>query len=227
MKRKMFALIIAASLSVCGCGQASKTDVSSTASESAVSSEESGFVGLEYFESIAPEGIDAKLWIVETGREEHEKECIVGRFINNTGKDISLNFVFDYGDLTGDVVWETELGRNYVGQGETYWQTFDMHEPFYTWAIDYEMGEPSQSLATAYKGASVESTRNADDSIQFTAKTANTNYYMELDFIFFDENGDAIGHEMRGYQGETEYEDFIDSPTFKYADYVVTFSLSH
>lgn len=225
MKKKLLALIIAASCAICGCGSGSST--TSSAAEESAESEESGFVGLEYFEKLAPEGIDAKLWIVETGREEHEKECIVGRFINNTGKDISLNFIFDYGDLTGDTVWETELGRNYVGQGETYWQTFDMNEPFFTYAVDYKVGEPSQSLAAAYRVASVESTRNADDSIQFVAKTENMDYYMELDFIFFDEEGNALGHEMRGYQGEKEYEDFIDSPTFKYADYVVSFSLSH
>lgn len=225
MKKKLLALIIAASFAICGCGSGSST--TSSAAEESAESEESGFVGLEYFEKLAPEGIDAKLWIVETGREEHEKECIVGRFINNTGKDISLNFIFDYGDLTGDTVWETELGRNYVGQGETYWQTFDMNEPFFTYAIDYKVGEPSQSLAAAYRDASVESTRNADDSIQFVAKTENMDYYMELDFIFFDEEGNALGHEMRGYQGEKEYEDFIDSPPFKYADYVVSFSLSH
>lgn len=72
MKKKLLALIIAASFAICGCGSGSST--TSSAAEESAESEESGFVGLEYFEKLAPEGIDAKLWIVETGREEHEKE---------------------------------------------------------------------------------------------------------------------------------------------------------
>lgn len=168
--------------------------------------------------SSLPDGIDAKLQIVD----DYSGYIV---YTNNTGDDVFLNtntICFDeFGilDIFGN---SNQLLRD----GEKCVDILSTRDPIVSFQVDCSIDDVRQSTKDDYNALTVNTSRNSNDSVTVSVSSTSSDQIAFFVSIFFtDENGDILGYNQSSPQFIYDMGGTFEAPGFEYADYFIVLSV--
>lgn len=179
----------------------------------------------ECLSSHMPDGITASFSQIE----DKGVQITIGRFQNDTGKDVSLDIECSYGDEKGDF-WGYGTSRQpLLKSGEEYIEVFDIGEEYQSFLVECHISDVPEGIYAHYNSTEVQHRRNADNSIGYNVISSDPDGYNLLIRAFYvDENGNVIGYGFADIGGSDEWGwDHMSIPSMDYDSYILVWAYQY
>ena len=144
-----------------------------------------------YAEAHMPDGIAATFSTIDV----NGIQIAVGRFRNDTGKDVSLDLECSYGDEKGEFWGGGVSSQPLLREGDEYIEVFDIGEEYQSYMVDCQLSDVPDGVYTHYDATDVEDRRNADDSIGYKITCSDPDgYSLQIRAFYFNEKDEIIGY---------------------------------
>ncbi|MDO5131618.1 MAG: PDZ domain-containing protein [Eubacteriales bacterium] len=179
----------------------------------------------EYSASRMPDGIIASFSQIE----ERGVLITIGRFQNDTGKDVSLDIECSYGDEEGDLWGYGTSSQPLLKSGEEYIEVFDIGEEYQSFLVECYISDVPEGIYAHYNATDVQHRRNADNSIGYNVISSDPDGYNLLIRAFYvDENGGIIGYGSADIGGSDEWGwDHMEIPSMDYDSYILVWAYQY
>lgn len=179
----------------------------------------------DYAEAHMPEGITATFSTIDEG----DVQVAVGRFRNDTGKDVSLDLECSYGDENG-VFWGNGVSSQpLLREGDEYIEVFDIGEEYQSYMVDCYISDVPDGVYLHYEATSVEDRKNADGSIGYKVTSSDPEgYTLLIKAFFFNEKDEIVGCSSADIGGSGDWDwDQMEIPSVEYDSYKVIWSYNN
>ena len=179
----------------------------------------------EYSASHMPDGISASFSQIE----ERGVLITIGRFQNDTGKDVSLDIECSYGDEEGNFWGYGTSSQPLLKSGEEYIEVFDIGEEYQSFLVECYISDVPEGIYAHYNATDVQHRRNADNSIGYNVISSDPDGYNLLIRAFYvDENGSIIGYGFADIGGSDEWGwDHMEIPSMDYDSYILVWAYQY
>lgn len=180
----------------------------------------------EYSASHMPDGISASFSQIE----ERGVNITIGRFHNDTGKDVSLDIECSYGDEEGDFWGYGTSSQPLLKSGEEYIEVFDIGEEYQSFLVECYISDVPEGIYAHYNATDVQHRRNADNSIGYNVISSDPDGYNLLIRAFYmDENNSIIGYGFADIGGSSDEWgwDHMDIPSMDYDSYILVWAYQY
>lgn len=179
----------------------------------------------DYAETHMPEGITATFSTID----ENGVQIAVGRFRNDTGKDVSLDLECSYGDENGEFWGGGVSSQPLLREGDEYIEVFDIGEEYQSYMIDCQISDVPDGVYMHYDATDVEDRRNADDSIGYKITCSDPDgYSLQIRAFYLNEKDEIIGYSSADVGGSKDWDwDKMEIPSIEYDSYKLIWSYSN
>lgn len=179
----------------------------------------------DYAESHMPDGITATFSSID----ENGAQIAVGRFRNDTGKDVLLDLECSYGDENGEFWGGGVSSQPLLREGDEYIEVFDIGEEYQSYMVDCQISDVPDGVYLHYDATSVEDRKNADGSVGYKVTSNDPDgYNLLIRAFFFEDEGEIIGYTSADISGSGNWDwDQMEIPSVEYDSYKVIWSYNN
>lgn len=179
----------------------------------------------DYAESHMPDGITATFSTID----ENGLQIAVGRFRNDTGKDVSMDLDCSYGDENGEFWGNGVSTQPLLREGEEYIEVFDIGEEYQSYMVDCQISDVPDGVYMHYDATSVEDRKNEDGSVGYRVTSSDPEgYSLLIRSFYFNEKDEIIGYNSAEIGGSGDWDwDQMEIPSVEYDSYKVIWSYKY
>lgn len=199
-----------------------ESDVPAFSSQKANLPEEFNYKSCKDFcESHMPDGVTASF----TQVEHNGIPIVIGRFHNDTEKDMYLAVEYEYGDDKGNFSTTGWGGQPLLHPGEDYYEILDSDKEYQSFVVRCKTKEVTEEIYNHYASMEIQHQKNSDGSINYTTNCADPNgCFHGIKVLYLNENHEIIDYSIiYSDTSDTEDEpiaDTIESPSMEYDSYI-------